>query len=41
MAQRVLELTYTAWDLEPFARNLAYHGPAVLLGLGAPLRLAL
>jgi hypothetical protein len=25
---RVLELTYTAWDLEPFARDLGYDGPA-------------
>ena len=24
---RVLELTYTAWDLEAFARDLGYHGP--------------
>jgi hypothetical protein len=24
---RVLELAYTAWDLEPFAENLGYHGP--------------
>jgi hypothetical protein len=24
---RVLELTYTAWDLEPFARDLGYGGP--------------
>ena len=24
---RVLELTYTAWDLEPFARDLGYEGP--------------
>jgi phage repressor protein C with HTH and peptisase S24 domain len=24
---RVLELTYTAWDLEPFARDLGYAGP--------------
>jgi hypothetical protein len=23
----VLELTYTAWDLEAFARDLGYHGP--------------
>jgi hypothetical protein len=23
---RVLELTYTAWDLQPFARDLAYEG---------------
>ena len=23
---RVLELTYTAWDLQPFARDLDYHG---------------
>jgi hypothetical protein len=23
---RVLELTYTAWDLEPFARDLGYNG---------------
>jgi hypothetical protein len=24
---RVLELTYTAWDLEPFARDCGYSGP--------------
>ena len=24
---RVLELTYTAWDLEPFAKDVAYDGP--------------
>jgi hypothetical protein len=24
---RVLELTYTAWDLAPFARDLGYNGP--------------
>jgi hypothetical protein len=24
---RVLELTYTAWDLEPFAKDLGYTGP--------------
>jgi hypothetical protein len=24
---RALELTYTAWDLEPFARDLGYDGP--------------
>ena len=24
---RVLELTYTAWDLEPFARDCGYNGP--------------
>ena len=24
---RVLELTYTAWDLQPFARDLGYAGP--------------
>jgi hypothetical protein len=23
----VLELTYTAWDLEPFARDCGYEGP--------------
>jgi hypothetical protein len=27
IAPRVLELTYTAWDLEPFARDLGYDGP--------------
>lgn len=27
LASRVLELTYTAWDLEPFARDLGYEGP--------------
>jgi hypothetical protein len=24
---RVLELTYTAWDLEPFGRDVGYDGP--------------
>ena len=24
---RVLELTYTAWDLVPFAEDIGYHGP--------------
>ncbi|MFQ3648210.1 MAG: hypothetical protein SNJ80_14880 [Anaerolinea sp.] len=24
---RVLELTYTAWDLQPFARDVGYAGP--------------
>jgi hypothetical protein len=24
---RVLELTYTAWDLQPFARDIGYEGP--------------
>ena len=24
---RVLELVYTAWDMEPFAEDLNYHGP--------------
>jgi hypothetical protein len=24
---RVLELTYTAWDMQPFARDLCYDGP--------------
>lgn len=24
---RVLELTYTAWDLEPFAKDVGYDGP--------------
>lgn len=27
IASRVLELTYTAWDLEPFARECGYYGP--------------
>lgn len=27
LAPRVLELTYTAWDLEPFAHDLGYDGP--------------
>jgi len=27
VAPRVLELTYTAWDLEPFAQDLGYNGP--------------
>ena len=27
LAPRVLELTYTAWDLEPFARDVGYDGP--------------
>lgn len=25
--QRVVELTYTAWDLQPFARSLGFDGP--------------
>ena len=27
VTERVLELTYTAWDLEPFANDCGYHGP--------------
>ena len=27
IAERVLELTYTAWDLRPFARSCGYSGP--------------
>ena len=27
VTDRVLELTYTAWDLEPFANDCGYHGP--------------
>ena len=27
ISPRVLELTYTAWDLQPFARDLGYDGP--------------
>lgn len=27
ISPRVLELTYTAWDLQPFARDLNYDGP--------------
>ena len=27
VAPRVLELTYTAWDLQPFAQDLGYDGP--------------
>jgi len=27
ISSRVLELTYTAWDLAPFARDLGYDGP--------------
>ena len=27
LTRRVLELTYTAWDLQPFARDLGYDGP--------------
>jgi len=27
IVSRVLELTYTAWDLQPFARDLGYDGP--------------
>ena len=26
IAPRVLELTYTAWDLQPFAQDMGYHG---------------
>ena len=27
LLSRTLELTYTAWDLEPFAQDCKYHGP--------------
>ena len=27
IADRVLELSYTAWDLQPFAQDLGYDGP--------------
>lgn len=27
ICRRVLELSYTAWDLEPFARDCSYEGP--------------
>jgi hypothetical protein len=27
MNSRILELTYTAWDLQPFAQDLGYNGP--------------
>jgi hypothetical protein len=27
VCSRVLELTYTAWDMEPFARDVGYDGP--------------
>jgi len=27
IAERVLELTYTSWELQPFARDCDYHGP--------------
>ncbi|MEY4513183.1 MAG: hypothetical protein RLZZ450_5305 [Pseudomonadota bacterium] len=27
ICQRVIELTYTAWDLHPFARDVGYNGP--------------
>jgi len=27
IVKRLLELTYTAWDLEPFAQDCNYHGP--------------
>ena len=27
IVHRVLELTYTAWDLQPFAQDLGYDGP--------------
>lgn len=30
LAPRVLELAYTAWDLEPFARDLGYDAPPFL-----------
>jgi hypothetical protein len=26
ISQRVLELTYTAWDMKPFAEDMGYHG---------------
>jgi hypothetical protein len=31
---RVLELTYTAWDLEPFARDTGYDGPPFIWNPG-------
>jgi len=34
---RALELTYTAWDLEPFAKDCGYDGPPLPLGRGPPL----
>ncbi len=27
VADHVLRLTYTAWDMEPFARDMGYDGP--------------
>lgn len=27
IAPRVLELVYTAWDMQPFARDMGYQGP--------------
>ncbi|MGI8826225.1 MAG: Eco57I restriction-modification methylase domain-containing protein [Chloroflexota bacterium] len=27
ISTRVLELVYTAWDMQPFARDMGYHGP--------------
>jgi hypothetical protein len=38
---RILELTYTAWDLQPFANDCGWPGSALPLGRGAPLRAAL
>lgn len=32
---RVIELTYTAWDLEPFANDVGYHGSFCLVFLWA------
>lgn len=37
IVSRVLELTYTAWDLEPFARDCGYTGRPSPLGRGASL----
>ena len=34
ISQRALELTYTAWDLEPFANDCGYDGP-LPMGRGA------
>jgi hypothetical protein len=27
IGERVLELVYTSWDMQPFARDLGYEGP--------------
>ena len=41
IAKRVLELSYTAWDLQPFAADLGYDGPPFHWDVETPLRTAM